>query len=390
MALALVILSAQIHGLDLLVYRQGALALLGMAGDQQLYDASLIETDTRSLPFTYPPFAALVFIPLALLPAPGALVLVTAVSLACLLVVARWVRRYLADRQALPLWAGTRWGKVAALVLLVLLIGVSGPWREGLGFGQINPLILVLIVADLLRPPGRVPRGFLIGIAAGIKLTPLAFGLIFLVRRDWRAVLTMGTGFLTTVGIGWLAVPGESARFWFGAIGDPARVGDTTDLYNVSLNSFLAHLGASGGPQRSLWVLGSLAVIALGYAAIRRAEDDGDLVRAISANAVVMLAISPISWFHHWVWIAFLIPAALVHAKGSPRGRRAAELGVTTLFLPVMMFSSITVTLILTGRVSGEGPLPLELFTSLGVLLPLALLVLWLRPRSGPPDGARP
>ncbi|MBG6183951.1 alpha-1,2-mannosyltransferase [Arthrobacter sp. CAN_A214] len=393
-ALALVVLSAQIHGLDLLVYRQGALALLGMAGDQQLYDPSLIETDTRSLPFTYPPFSALVFIPLALLPVSGALVVVTAVSLACLLVVARWVGRYLADRQALPLWASTRWGKATVLVLLVLLIGVSGPWREGLGFGQINPLILVLIVADLLRPPGRVPRGFLIGIAAGIKLTPLAFGLIFLVRRDWRAILALGTGFLATVGIGWLAAPRESARFWFGAIGDPARVGDTTDIYNVSLNAFLAHLGASGALQRSLWILGSLAVIALGYAAIRRAEDDGDLVRAVTANAVVMLAISPISWFHHWVWIALLIPAAWVHARNHAGTTRVVEVAFVALLLPVMMFSSITVTLILTGRVSGDGPPALELFTSLGVLLPVALLVLWLGPRlslpSGPPGGARP
>nr|WP_051476901.1 glycosyltransferase 87 family protein [Arthrobacter sp. Br18] len=133
------VLSAQIHGLDLLVYRQGALALLGMAGDQQLYDASLIQTDTRSLPFTYPPFAALLFTPLALIPAPAALLAVTGVSCACLVVVARWVTRYLADRKALPLWASTDWGKAAVLVLVVLLTGISGPWREGLGFGQINP-----------------------------------------------------------------------------------------------------------------------------------------------------------------------------------------------------------------------------------------------------------
>nr|WP_051476902.1 glycosyltransferase 87 family protein [Arthrobacter sp. Br18] len=248
---------------------------------------------------------------------------------------------------------------------------------------------MVLIAADLLRPAGRVPRGLLIGLAAGIKLTPLAFGLIFLVRKDWRAVGALGAGFLATAAIGWLAAPGESAAFWFGAMTDPARVGDTTDIYNVSLNSLLAHLGAGGTLRQSLWILASLAVVMLGYAAIRRAEGDGDLVRAISANAVVMLAISPISWFHHWVWIAFLIPAAYLHSK-RPGAGRTAELCITALLVPVMMFSSITVTLILTGRVSGTGPPALELFTGLGVLLPVALLVLWLRPgAAGPRREAR-
>jgi alpha-1,2-mannosyltransferase len=47
------------------------------------------------------------------------------------------------------------------------------------------------------------------------------------------------------------------------------------------------------------------------------------------------------------------------------------------VLVPVMMFSSITVTLTLTGTVSGEGPLPLRLFTGLGVVLPVALLVVW-------------
>ncbi|WP_052273897.1 glycosyltransferase 87 family protein [Arthrobacter sp. L77] len=384
LVLAVVLLAAGIHGLDLSVYREGALALTGRAGGKDLYDDALIQTDTRGLPFTYPPFAALLFVPLALVPEALALGIVTALTCACLVGVAFVVVRYL--RAAGVAGAGTRagWRGPAAVLAAMLLIGVSGPWREGLGFGQINALLMVLILADLLRST-RLPSGVLIGIAAGIKLTPLAFGLVFLARRDWRSLAWLAASFTGTVGVGWVLAPRESAIFWLDALFDASRVGVTADLYNVSLNSIVAQSGLAEDLQRPVWVVASLAVVAVGYLAIRRADDDGDTVRAIAANAVVMLAISPISWFHHWVWIALVFPAGWVLARQQAGAPRAAGRALLALLVPVMMFSSITVTLTLTGAVSGEGPLPLRLFTALGVVLPVALLVLWsLRPVSRP------
>ncbi|WP_182976837.1 glycosyltransferase 87 family protein [Arthrobacter cheniae] len=387
LVLAVVVLAARIHGLDLTVYREGSLALLGHAGDKELYDDALIQTDTRGLPFTYPPFAAILFVPLALVPEALALVIVTALSCVCLVGVAVVVARYL---RASGMVRGDRpWTMPAAVLVTMLLTGISGPWREGLGFGQVNALLMVLILADLLRST-RLPSGVLIGVAAGIKLTPLAFGLVFLARRDWRSLAWMTGSFAATVAVGWALAPRESAFFWLGALFDASRVGSTADLYNVSLNSIVAQSGLAEGVQRPVWVLASLVVIALGYRAVRRADDAGDQVRAITANAVVMLAISPISWFHHWVWIALLFPVGYVYARERTGARRTTSWVLLAALAPVMMFSSITVTLTLTGTVSGEGPLPLRLFTGLGVVLPVALLALWaLRPvrtRQGLPD----
>ncbi|MFJ6000960.1 glycosyltransferase 87 family protein [Arthrobacter sp. NPDC092385] len=381
--LAVVVLAAQIHGLDLSVYREGALALLGRAGEKDLYDDALVQTDTRGLPFTYPPFAALLFVPLALVPAGLALGIVTALSCACLVAVSVVVVRYL--RHGGTPHRPADWTP-AAVVAAMLLIGISGPWREGLGFGQVNALLMVLVLADLLRST-RLPSGVLIGLAAGIKLTPLAFGLVFLARRDWRSLAWMAASFASTVAIGWSLAPRESAAFWRDALFDSSRVGATADLYNVSLNSIVAQSGLVEGLQRPAWVLACLAVIAVGYVAIRRADDDGDNLRAIAANAVVMLAISPISWFHHWVWIALVFPVGHVFARRQTGALRTASRVLLAALVPVMMFSSITVTLTLTGTVSGEGPLPLRLFTGLGVVLPVALLALWaLRPLRTTPD----
>ncbi|KNC20312.1 hypothetical protein AC792_01380 [Arthrobacter sp. RIT-PI-e] len=374
----MVVVAAQIHGLDLAVYRGGALPLLGRAGDKELYDDALVQTDTRGLPFTYPPFAALLFVPLALLPQPLALTVLTLLSCSCLVGVALLVVRYL--RAAGPVGRAPR--RFPAVVLVaILLIGISGPWREGLGFGQINALLMVLVLADLLRTPHRIPSGVLIGVAAGIKLTPLAFGLILLARRDWRSLGWMTASFAGTVGVGWLLAPRESGVFWGGALFDASRVGETADLYNVSLNSIVTQSALPDAAQRPVWALASLAVVVVGYVAIRRADDADDAVRAVTANAVVMLAISPISWFHHWVWIALVLPAGHVWARQQAAPLRRAGWVVLGALVPVMMFSSITITLTLTGVVSGEGPVPLRLFTALGVILPVILLALWaLRP----------
>ncbi len=384
LVLGVVVLAAQIHGLDLSVYREGALALLGRAGDKELYDDALIQTDTRGLPFTYPPFAAILFVPLALVPEAVALRIVTGLSCICLVGVAVVVARYL--RAARGEQPHPAWRLPAAVLAAMLLIGISGPWREGLGFGQVNALLMVLVLADLLRAT-RVPSGVLVGIAAGIKLTPLAFGLVFLARRDWRSLAWMAGSFASTVAIGWILVPRESAAFWLEALFDSSRVGATADLYNVSLNSVVAQSGLAEELQRPVWVLACLAVVAVGYVAIRRADDDGDTVRAIAANAVVMLAISPISWFHHWVWIALLFPAGYVVGRQAAGVWRTWSWLLLAALVPVMMFSSITVTLMLTGTVSGEGPLALRLFTGLGVVLPIALLVVW---AAGPRFTGRP
>ncbi|MCQ1994284.1 glycosyltransferase 87 family protein [Arthrobacter sp. zg-Y1171] len=377
-ALLLVVLGAQIHGLDFTVYREGARAFLGL-GEHRLYDPSLVETDTRGLPFTYPPFAALLLTPFAVLPEAVGLVLLTATSCACLVLTAFLVARYLTENKVLPPRLHTALGgSTGVAVLATLLIGVLGPWREGLGFGQINPMLMLLIVADLLRPASsKLPRGILIGLAAGIKLTPLAFGLIFLVRRDWRAILTMGATFAATIAAGWLASPEQSRTFWFDSLFDSDRVGDTTDMYNVSLNSLLTHLGTPEALQRPLWLLASAAVVVLGFFAIRRSDARGDTVAAISANAVVMLAISPISWFHHWVWIALVLPALWVAVRRRRAGCRGAGIALLVALVPVFMLSSITVTMMLTGTVSGQGPAALELFTGLGVVLPVAALAFW-------------
>jgi len=62
-------------------------------------------------------------------------------------------------------------------------------WKNAV-YTQVNVLIMTLILLDLLPRKRRIPQGWLIGIAAAIKLTPAVMLLVFLVRKDWRSIIT--------------------------------------------------------------------------------------------------------------------------------------------------------------------------------------------------------
>jgi len=280
-----------IHGefADLTVYRYGGRAVLdGLA----VYAS---DDPATGYPFTYPPFAAVVMVPLTLLPA--------------------WL--------AAGLWTGASIGALAAVVVLVrgalgrptpgwLVALVSAgalalePVWQNTTFGQINTILMLAVVVDLVIPDRRL-SGVLIGIAAGVKLTPLVFVvLLVLVGRRTsagRAVLA----FLGTVVVGFVAMPGSSATYWTDGLVDASRVGPPALAHNQSVFGALTRL-LDGTPPTLLWLalagplsVGVLVVAAAGW---RR----GDRVLGTCLGALAMLIASPVSWSHHWVWV---VPIAL-------------------------------------------------------------------------------
>ncbi|MET8763770.1 glycosyltransferase 87 family protein [Lentzea sp. NPDC004782] len=240
------------------------------------------------LPFTYPPFAAMLFSGLSPLPVPLVAVLFTAAGIA-LFTAACHVA---ALRSSVP-WAG--FGVAAGCLLLE-------PLRGGLDLGQINMVLIGLVAADCLLPRTPWPRGVLIGLAAAIKLTPAIFVLFFLARRRWRPALTAVGTFAAAGLLGWVLAPEQSRQFWFTAMLDPGRVGGLAFSGNQSLRGLLFRLGAS----EHVWMALCLVVLAVTVFALPRLRDD---LTAVLAVAAAGLLISPVSWSHHWVWIA---PALLV------------------------------------------------------------------------------
>lgn len=299
---------------DLAVYRLGGQAILSGG---PLYDQAVPST---GLPFTYTPFAAALFAPLAPLPQPAAQVAwvaLTLVALSCFVAVAL---EYAAPGLA------RRVGRLGALAVAgpVLLLE---PVRHNLGLGQVNILLALAVLLDLRRRTGRLPGGALVGVAAAVKLTPLVFaGYLALARRPRDAAVAFAT-FGGCLGLGWLVAPAASHEYWTKLIFDSQRVGGVAYVSNQSLYGGFSRL--AGGPAhvgqsyRLTEVLAAVAGIALAVYARRV----GRLLFGDVLCACTGLLISPISWCHHWVWA---VPALLwlAVAADAPRwGRRAAAGG---------------------------------------------------------------
>ena len=136
------------------------------------------------LPFTYPPFAAMMFRALGLM-SPDR----------------RRRRRHgdqlPADRHhpgGDPARPGCRdrpgaGGGATALAAVVIW---TNPFWMTLGFGRINVILMAMVVADVFLLGARTSRpdspwrGVLVGLAAAIKLTPAVFGLVFTAQHRWR------------------------------------------------------------------------------------------------------------------------------------------------------------------------------------------------------------
>ena len=298
---------------DLHVYIGGA-AALDHPGSLYSY-VYADQTPDFPLPFTYPPFAALVFYPLHLLPF-GLVAFCWQVGIiAALYGVVRVSQRLLG--------AGARDGHRTAMLWTAVAIWVE-PLRSTFDYGQVN-VILVLGVLCAAYSSRWWLSGLLVGLAAGVKLTPAVTGLYFLGMRRWGAAVFSAVVFSATVGLS-VAVIGQQARYYFtDLLGDASRIGPIGTSFNQSwrggISRILGH-DAGYGPL----VLGAIAVTAvLALLAWRALGADGERDRLGSLLVVQLfgLLISPISWTHHWVWV---VPLMIWLIHGPWRTRPGARL----------------------------------------------------------------
>jgi alpha-1,2-mannosyltransferase len=275
---------------DLFVYRYGGRAVLD---GLPVYASGDPVTGLR---FTYPPFAAVVMVPLALLPAWLAAALWTGASVGALAAVVVLVRRALG--RPTPGW------------LVALLTGGAlalEPVWQNVAFGQVNLLLMLAVLVDLVRPERRW-SGVLVGVAAGVKLTPLVFVVLLVLVGRRTAAGRATLAFAGTVAVGFVAMPRAAATYWTDGLVDASRVGPPGLAHNQSAYGTLTR-AFDGTPPTLVWLTVAvplaLAVLLVGVGWWRR----GDRVQGSCLGALAMLICSPVSWSHHWVWA---VPLALV------------------------------------------------------------------------------
>ena len=293
---------------DLAVYRTGALQVL------HHHDPYAEPAGSFGPRFTYPPFAAVAFTPLALGTLDVDRVAATTISLACLL----WLT-LVAVRARCPLPTGDLrlWAAVFAVAALGLLFE---PVRSTLAFGQVNLLLAALVAVDLLAPPRRLPQGVLVGLAAGLKLVPALFIVYLLVTGRRRSAAVALAVLAATVAVGLAAMPAAAWRFWSKLMLDTSRVGSLSYAGNQSLRGLLARLIGQARASALVWIVLAAAVLVVGLWVAVRLDRQGRELRAVCAVALAGLIVSPISWNHHWVWALPIALAALPDDLTAPIG----------------------------------------------------------------------
>jgi alpha-1,2-mannosyltransferase len=300
--------SAILSWFDLGVYNHGG--LLARHSPGSLYTWRL----HRGIGFTYTPFAALAFAPGSLLPWPVLRWLTTAASFAAVGATA-WI-----TFGALG-WRGQR--RTAGLLALTGVALWTEPVERSLHLGQVEPLLMLLVVWDLCQNDRRWWKGAGIGVAAGIKLVPLIFIPYLLLTGRLRQAAAVCAAFGATVAVGFAFLPGQSVKYWLtGYFLRPGKVGDPASLLNQSLFGILAR--AEAGPRHSehLYLVLALLTGVAGVVAAAIMHRSGRPVAGWITCALTGLLCSPVSWDHHWVWIVpimALLADAAVRSAGARR-----------------------------------------------------------------------
>jgi alpha-1,2-mannosyltransferase len=325
--------------IDTDVYRMGGQAWL--TGRPLYADGAVFATQGGlDLPFTYPPLAAIVFSPLALVSLQVASVLFTIIT-CLLLVVSIWIvlsrlQVPVATRPgAGPLWLRRGW-------LAAGLVAMSMMWLEPIQanfhFGQINVVLMTLVIADCVRRRTPWPRGLLLGIAIALKLTPAVFLVYFALRRDIRAALTALAAFVAATLLGFALAWRDSWEYWTSTVAHTDRIGTATLNTNQNAAGALARLGLDPSTHFVVWTVSCLLVLALTVWAVRRVLAAGEPTLAVMCVAMFGLVVSPVSWSHHWVWA---LPTVIVTAVLGYRYRSAALAGVSAAGTALMVWTPI-------------------------------------------------
>ena len=252
-----------------------------------------------SVQFTYTPFAAIIFAAFSFFNWTALRWLMTVASLA-----------------AIPL---TTWLTLGAMgkrgvgrAGLALVTGAIGLWLEpvtkSLDLGQIEPLLMVLVVWDLTRNDSWRWKGVGIGLAAGIKLVPLLFIPYLLVAGKVRQAVVAATVFAVTVVAGFAALPSPSISYWLtGYFMQPNRTGAVDALVNQSLLGMLGRQIGSGQGAQPVWLPVAIVVALAGIGAGALLSRADKPVAGWVLVGITSVLVSPISWDHHWVWIVPLL-----------------------------------------------------------------------------------
>ena len=294
-----------LKGFDLGVYREGGRLVRSAPGT--LYDWHQPGHD--GIQFTYTPWAAMVFAPLSLIPLRTLEALAVLAGVAALIGTLSIAFRELAVKQ-----------RTAATLLLGGVCLWLQPVQRTLYLGQVELVLMVIVVWDMCQPDRRRWKGAGVGLAAAVKLVPLIFIAYLVLTRRLRAAAVAAAVFAATIAAGFAALPHASVQWWIKLnFVQAKRTGFVGVSQNQSLRGVLTRFAGSVAHGQTLWIVAAILVGVAGLAAAVMLDRKGFRFEGLMTVALTGLLISPISWDHHWVWVAPMLAVLFVAGTRSSR-----------------------------------------------------------------------
>lgn len=296
---------------DLRIYWLGGAAL---AHPETLYTFGYLDpTKNELLPFTYPPFAAMVFYPLHFLPF-GVLAFVWQLGLiAAVYGTVRLSQRFI--------------GGGSQRVAMLWTAGVI--WMEAPGgsiqVGQIGIYLMLAMLYAAYSSRWWV-SGLLVGLGAGIKLTPAITGFYLVGMRRWGAAVFAAAVFFCTVGLSYLLMPHNTVFYFLHRMQEAGGDLPVGTVWNQSWRGGLSRLAGHDvgfGPLLACVVWVTIVVAILAWRALGSVEGQRDRLASLLVVQILGLLSEPVSWTHHWVWV---IPLMIWLIHGPWRDEPGAKL----------------------------------------------------------------
>ena len=319
----------------------------------------------QRLPFTYPPFAALLATPLA--------------ALSFLAAGWVWTVGEIATTGAIT-WLGFRAVLARAgrwwPLLLGLLVGAMQqllPLRDEIKFGQVDELLVLLCALDCLVLRGRRGQGVLVGLATAIKLTPAVFIVYLFVTGRRRAAAVATTTFVAASLLAAGVLPHDSRTYWTDALWHSERLRANDGTSNQSLRGMWLRAVHDGHASTALWLVSAAVVAFVGFRRARAAARAGDELLGVALTGLLAVLLSPVAWIHHLCWLPLVLGAVV----GAGRDRRRLALAAA-----IYAFYVVKVPWIGAHLLSDGVPAPLARVVQDGYGLMALVLLLTLRPQT--------
>jgi glycosyl transferase family 87 len=300
---------------DIWVYRSAGLIVRGATPLYGTHKLTTLYHWARNPQFTYTPFAAMVFTILTV-PAFQLLMRISVgVNILALLGTIWMCLGCLGYRRGMARLGGT--------LLLAAALFWTEPVQRTLYLGQIELVLMALIIWDQCQPDRRWWKGAGIGIAAGIKLVPLIFIPYLLLTRRYRQAGVAAGVFALTVAAGFAVLPGASRSWWLdGLFLQGKRTGFMGWEGNQSLLAIITRLSGSMSAAQPAWLAAAAVTTVAGLAAATMLDRAGQRLAGLLTCALTGLLVSPVSWDHHWVWI---VPGVVLAVHYAFRARSAVR-----------------------------------------------------------------